>query len=642
MIEDECGAAACRAPRRAARRGFSSAASSRSRSCTATRAPFAWIEDARRDAGLCLAAAAPQSAPGGDHRRFARHRHRRQHRRIHASRTPCSSARPRPSPTRRAGRHRHAPRRRRRSIQSPIRSTSTSSGARATTDSRTSMRRRAFPQALSLTIPGRPSGAVAGVRPLRVAELLRRRSVSRPRRGGWFGADDRARNRSVVSDRFRPHLVRRRRRGRTDWSSLNGETFAITGVLPEGFHGPSLVAADLWLPLLTAPMAHAVGSPHARQSRRRLAGHGRPAESGVVDAGGRTPSSRRSAATSSARHPANGAARVLRAVPSSLVPGNRAVTGVLLSILMALDVARAPGRVRQRVGRPPRARRRTTAGDGGPPLDRRRAGAARTPTADGDACCCSRSERRRHPRRARPRQSVDRRALPALPVSGRGIACRSTAVCSRSRPALSLAAALMSGLMPAIRASRVDPAVGAERPSRPAPRAAPACAASSSSGRQRSASRWCSRRHSSRAPSCERCRPIPATIPTASRSFPSTCRWLAPTTRRTRHSGARSSIASGSFPASRAPASPWRSRAASKRGGSAVAARGTAVWQRAGRVRAGRQHRRARLLQRRCAFRSSPAGISPTPTESERRPSSSSTNWRPGTTGPGKPPSGSI
>jgi predicted permease len=189
-----------------------------------------------------------------------------------------------------------------------------------------------FPQALSVATPGRPAapsrvfGHFVSPNYFDVLGLA-------PAAGGWFGADERARN-VVVSDRFR----------RTWFGdalpvgqvvSVNGETFTITGVLPEGFQGSSLVASDLWLPLLTAPAVHVVdrrmldqrGSDWLILGGRLKATAAMPAVNAELEAIGRD---------LDREHPSDSPGTGLRAVPSSLVPGNRAMTAVLLSILMGL------------------------------------------------------------------------------------------------------------------------------------------------------------------------------------------------------------------------------------------------------------------------------------------------------------------
>jgi predicted permease len=189
-----------------------------------------------------------------------------------------------------------------------------------------------FPQAISLAIPGRAEpptrvfGHFVSHNYFAVLGLT-------PAAGGWFDADERALT-VVISDRFRRawfgdslplgRLI-----------SVNGEHFSIAGVLPPGFHGSSLVSADLWLPLLSAPAAHVVDT-RAFDDRR----------SGWLVMGGRLrPGASIAAATAeldaigrdlSREYPSNGPALSLRAAPSSLMPGNRAVTAVLLSILFGL------------------------------------------------------------------------------------------------------------------------------------------------------------------------------------------------------------------------------------------------------------------------------------------------------------------
>jgi predicted permease len=161
----------------------------------------------------------------------------------------------------------------------------------------------------------------------------------RPFAGRLFGAADDpqpgASALAVLSHRFW------RRRFNADPSivgqaiRLNGNPYTVVGVAPEGFQGTSVVACDLWLPLSMITVARS--QDNAVFSERRsgwlnISGRLKPGVSieqasaeiatiglGIDDADSR-----------------EARPRGLRLVPSSVVPGNRSVIAILMLVLMAL------------------------------------------------------------------------------------------------------------------------------------------------------------------------------------------------------------------------------------------------------------------------------------------------------------------
>jgi predicted permease len=117
--------------------------------------------------------------------------------------------------------------------------------------------------------------------------------------------------------------------------SLNGRSVDVVGVAPEGFHGTGVLAADVWLPL---SMVAAVGSEGEGVFTNRA--------SGWLVMGGRLRpgvSAARAAAEVEAlgrdldrAYPDPTGARGLQLLPSSSVPGNRGVVTGFLLLLMGL------------------------------------------------------------------------------------------------------------------------------------------------------------------------------------------------------------------------------------------------------------------------------------------------------------------
>ena len=115
---------------------------------------------------------------------------------------------------------------------------------------------------------------------------------------------------------------------------LNGQPFTIVGVAPDGFQGTGLSAPDLWVPVTAKPVVTGGSDAIFRNSNagwlmmgaRLKPGVASDAASAEVLAIGRA-IDLDTAAT---------APRPLRAIPSSLFPGNRGTVAFFMSLLTAL------------------------------------------------------------------------------------------------------------------------------------------------------------------------------------------------------------------------------------------------------------------------------------------------------------------
>ena len=192
--------------------------------------------------------------------------------------------------------------------------------------------RQRFTRAVSLTIPGQTPTPVRALSLAVSANYFSTLGVT-PAYGTWFDRDQRAAT-VVVSDRFRrawfgtsPAI------GRVIF--LNGAPFAISGVLPEQFRGTALVEPDVWLPLLAAPAAHLVDPRIFEERRRAWLVVGARLKPGVSLA---TANAELSAISGDLdrEHGTTAAPMTLVAATPSRLPGERWFAAVLLSILMAL------------------------------------------------------------------------------------------------------------------------------------------------------------------------------------------------------------------------------------------------------------------------------------------------------------------
>jgi len=192
--------------------------------------------------------------------------------------------------------------------------------------------RTMFPHAMSLTIPGRTSTPARIFGQTVTTNYFSTLGVA-PAEGSGFDLDERTAS-IVVSDRFRrawfgssPAVGR--------IVHLNGAPFTIGGVLPTRFRSASLVEADVWVPLLTAPSAHLVDRRRLEERRGAWLLLGARLKPGVPLAAANAELILLSRDLD--RESPSGAAPLrLVAAPASIVPGNRSIAAVLLGILMAL------------------------------------------------------------------------------------------------------------------------------------------------------------------------------------------------------------------------------------------------------------------------------------------------------------------
>ena len=191
--------------------------------------------------------------------------------------------------------------------------------------------RALFPRAISLTIPGRTTEPARVFGQLVSTNFFTTLGVA-PAAGGWFDADERAAT-IVVSDRFRRTWLDSSAIGRT--VHLNGAPFVVSGVLPPAFRGASVVEADIWLPLLAAPAAHLVDQRIFAERRGGWLVIGGRLKPGVPLAAANAELAAL-ALDLDREYSSSGAPMTLSAAPSSLLPGNRDVAAVLLGILMIL------------------------------------------------------------------------------------------------------------------------------------------------------------------------------------------------------------------------------------------------------------------------------------------------------------------
>jgi predicted permease len=115
---------------------------------------------------------------------------------------------------------------------------------------------------------------------------------------------------------------------------LNGQSFTIVGVAPDGFQGMSLISPDLWVPLTM--VARAIGANSILNNREAgwlmLGGRLKPGYS-PIQAGEEIEVIGRALASES---PAADGFRGLRLLPSSRSPGNRGLVVGFLGVLMIL------------------------------------------------------------------------------------------------------------------------------------------------------------------------------------------------------------------------------------------------------------------------------------------------------------------
>lgn len=195
-----------------------------------------------------------------------------------------------------------------------------------------------FPQALSLAIPGSvatPESVFGHFVTTSYFEVLGTRAAS----GRLFGAADGEQPGAspvvVLSHRYfarrfgaDPGVV-----GRT--VLVNGYPLTVIGVAPPGFQGTGVLAGELWVPLNMAPQ---VGAQDPAIFAARAAGW-------LVMGGRLKPDSSLSRAAAEIEaigvdlrreYPDPMAARELRVLPSSAVPGNRGTIGAFSALLMLL------------------------------------------------------------------------------------------------------------------------------------------------------------------------------------------------------------------------------------------------------------------------------------------------------------------
>ena len=115
---------------------------------------------------------------------------------------------------------------------------------------------------------------------------------------------------------------------------LNGQAFTVVGVVPEGFQGTGILAADVWLPLNTV----ASGNPRDSVLTNRRAGWlvmGGRLKPGVSVAQAATELDGLGWALDR-EYPDPAGGRGLRLLPSSRVPGNRGVIAAFVALLTVI------------------------------------------------------------------------------------------------------------------------------------------------------------------------------------------------------------------------------------------------------------------------------------------------------------------
>ncbi len=116
---------------------------------------------------------------------------------------------------------------------------------------------------------------------------------------------------------------------------LNGEPFTVIGIAPEGFQGTGVTAADAWMPLNARPGTNMqTGAMSANRDggwlvmgARLQPGISVAAAAAEVEALGQA---------LAREYPNPTTARGLRLLPSSMVPGNRALVAVFVTLLMGM------------------------------------------------------------------------------------------------------------------------------------------------------------------------------------------------------------------------------------------------------------------------------------------------------------------
>ena len=113
---------------------------------------------------------------------------------------------------------------------------------------------------------------------------------------------------------------------------LNSTHVTIIGVAPSGFQGTGVVSADLWVPLTMIPTVRAQSDAMFRiRAGESLLGGG-----WLIIGGRLKPGVTLEQAAAQVESIAREDARTVRLLPSSVVPGNRTVVAVFMMVLMAL------------------------------------------------------------------------------------------------------------------------------------------------------------------------------------------------------------------------------------------------------------------------------------------------------------------
>jgi predicted permease len=115
---------------------------------------------------------------------------------------------------------------------------------------------------------------------------------------------------------------------------LNGRPFTIVGVAPDGFQGTGVTAADVWVPITTRPAITDESAAVFENARAAWLMIGARLKPGVSFERGAS----EVAAIGHALQQGETAtpARALRAVPSSLFPGNRGIVAGFMTLLMGM------------------------------------------------------------------------------------------------------------------------------------------------------------------------------------------------------------------------------------------------------------------------------------------------------------------
>ncbi len=113
---------------------------------------------------------------------------------------------------------------------------------------------------------------------------------------------------------------------------LNGETFTIVGVTPQGFQGNGIVAPDVWIPLNMAP--NAASFPTASRGGGWLIVGGRlKADVSLTQAADEVDAIGQAL---NREYPSTGSMPGLRLLESSRTPGNRGLIGRFVAVLMII------------------------------------------------------------------------------------------------------------------------------------------------------------------------------------------------------------------------------------------------------------------------------------------------------------------